>query len=361
MESESSNLFETVCGLAAEYDASDILLHEGQPAVLRIRGELVPIEGSIATTADFVWLRKVCKTADDLLDFDGSYVAPSGDRYRVNILRQMGRHATVMRRIRGNVPDMEALGLPVDVLQGWLSNAHGIILIAGRTGSGKSTTLASCINWINNKDRKHIVTIEDPVEYVFTPAKSVFTQREVGLDTPSFAQGLKRSLRQCPDIILVGEIRDADTAMTALQAAETGHLVLSTVHAASCSEVVERIQNVFPVEQRDGLLRIFSQCLIGSMCQTLLPAVDGGLALATEYFSNQGLAPKLIAEGRIPELVDFIQRSGKETGKRLIDSLAELCQTGRITQDTAMSFAPSPQELQRVLQGVNSGSGVSRR
>ncbi|MEO8205952.1 MAG: hypothetical protein ABI615_07200, partial [Chthoniobacterales bacterium] len=134
MESDSANLFETVCGLAAEYNASDILLHEGQPAVLRIRGELAPIEGSVANVPDFMWLRKACKTTEDALDFDGSYVAATGDRYRVNILRQMSRHAAVMRRIRGDVPEMEKLGLPVELLQGWLGNAHGIILIAGRTG-----------------------------------------------------------------------------------------------------------------------------------------------------------------------------------------------------------------------------------
>lgn len=344
-----------------EYSASDILLHEDQPAVLRIRGDLIPIEGSIASAADFLWLRKACKADGDVLDFDGSYVSAAGDRFRINILHQMGHHASVMRRIRSDIPTMESLGLPINILQQWLQSSHGIILITGRTGSGKSTTLASCLNWLNQTQRKHIITIEDPVEYVFKGERSVFTQREVGIDTPSFAQGLKRSLRQCPDIIMVGEIRDAETAMTALQAAETGHVVLSTVHAASCGEVVERIQNVFPSDQRQGLLRIFSQCLIGSMSQMLIPAIDGGVALACEYFTNHGLAPKLIAEGKIAELTDFIQRSGEENGKRFLESLAELCKQGRIDQETALKFAPSPQELQRILLGINSGGGASRR
>ncbi len=163
-------------------------------------------------------LRRACGATEEAKDHDSSFTSAEGIRFRVNLLRQLGRHAAVLRRIRSDIPDLETLGLPAEVLREWIARKSGLVLICGPTGSGKSTTLASCLEWMNQALCRHVVTIEDPIEYLFANRQCLFTQREVGIDTPSFAEGLRRSLRQSPDVILVGEIRDAETAMTAAQA-----------------------------------------------------------------------------------------------------------------------------------------------
>jgi pilus retraction protein PilT len=174
-----------------------------------------------------------CGAEAGALDFDGSFVSSDGHRFRVNIFRSLSRRGAVLRPIKTRVPSFEELGAPVDLLVSWIQRPTGLILVTGPTGSGKSTTVASCLDWLNQNHSYHIVTIEDPIEYLFQPARSLFTQREVGTDTPTFAQGLRRSLRQSPDVILLGEIRDAASALTALEAAETGHLVLATLHSSN--------------------------------------------------------------------------------------------------------------------------------
>jgi twitching motility protein PilT len=279
----------------------------------------------------------------------------------VNLLRQSGERAAVLRRIRNDIPDMESLGLPAEVLREWCGHKSGIVLVCGPTGSGKSTTLAAAMEWMNQTIARHIVTIEDPIEYLFTSKRCLFTQREVGIDTSSFAEGLRRSLRQDPDVIFVGEIRDALTATTALQASETGHLVLATLHASNAGDTIERLQIIFPAEEREAVRRTLSTQLLGVLCQRLLPAKDGSLALVAEYFTNVGVTRKYVAEGKTPELADQITRSDPRSGRDFLSSIAALVRAGRITEEEASSAVDNPQELLRALRGISSSAQSTRR
>ncbi|MFZ4683151.1 MAG: type IV pilus twitching motility protein PilT [Terrimicrobiaceae bacterium] len=350
---------EALCASAIQYGASDLLLHEGRPPQVRLEGRLTPLDSPPLTAEFFDALWKSCR-AGDKQDFDTSLTS-SGSRFRVNLLNQLGQRAAVLRRIRNDIPDLETLGAPADLIRDWCGRKSGLVLVCGPTGSGKSTTLAAAIEWMNSTMSRHVVTIEDPIEYLFTGRSCLFTQREVGIDTPSFAEGLRRSLRQNPDVIFVGEIRDALTATTAIQASETGHLVLATLHSSSCADAVERLQLFFPMDERDAVRKTLSGQLLGVLCQRLLPATQGGVALAAEYFTNVGAVRKFIAEGKLTELSDLIARSDVKTGRDALAALAQLVREGKITEEVAASVAENPQELQRILRGISSSSQSTRR
>ncbi len=350
---------EALCAAAIQYGASDLLLHEGRSPQFRLDGRLTPLESPPLSPEFFDALWKSCR-AGDKQDFDTSLTS-SGSRFRVNLLYQLGQRACVMRRIRNDIPDLEKLGAPVDLIQDWCARKSGLVLVSGPTGSGKSTTLAAGIEWMNSTMARHIVTIEDPIEYLFTGRSCLFTQREVGIDTQSFAEGLRRALRQNPDVIFVGEIRDALTATTAIRASETGHLVLATLHSSSCPDAIERLQLYFPMDERDAVRKTLSGQLLGIICQRLLPGVHGGVVLAAEYFTNIGAARKYIAEGKLTELSDLIGRSDVKTGRDSLTALAQLVREGKITEEIAASFAENPQELQRILRGISSSSQSTRR
>jgi pilus retraction protein PilT len=352
---------ETLCAAAVEYGASDLLLHEGQPPRFRLNGTLTTADAAPLTGAFFDDLWSACRASAETTDFDTSLTSAQGVRFRVNLLRQTGARAAVLRRIRSDIPDLETLGVPSDVLREWCGRKSGIVLVCGPTGSGKSTTLAAALEWMNRHLARHVVTIEDPIEYLFTGRSCLFTQREVGIDTPSFAEGLRRSLRQDPDVIFVGEIRDADTAATALQASETGHLVLATLHASNSGDAVERLQIIFPPAEREAVRRTLSTQLLGILCQRLIPALDGGLALATEYFTNVGVMRKLVADGKIPELSDQITRSDPRQACNFPSSIAALVKSGRISEEEAVAGVDNPQELHRMLRGISSSSQATRR
>lgn len=349
---------EKLCNLSEELQASDIILHAGMPPVLKVHGQLTQPEQIPLTPEELNTFWSACGASDSATDYDTSFVSSSGVRFRVNLLQQMGQRAAVLRRVKANVPTFEELGLPGELLTEWITRPAGIVIVSGRTGSGKSTTLAACLEWINLHQHRHIITIEDPVEYVFTPKGSIFTQREIGVDTPGFAEGLRRALRQCPDVILVGEIRDKDTAETALQAAETGHLVLTTVHASSAAESVERLQTLFAGSGTERFLRFFSEVLIGIFCQQLLPAREGGMVLVPEYFTSEGVIPKLIAEGRIPEIADAIHRADVRRARSFASSLIDLVKAARIDENTALNHAADPHSLKRSLRGIHAGISV---
>jgi twitching motility protein PilT len=221
--------------------------------------------------------------------------------------------------------------------------------------------MASILEWINSSMARHVVTIEDPVEFLFAGKMSIFSQREVGVDTPSFAEGLRRSLRQNPDIIFLGEIRDAVSALTAIQAAETGHLVLATVHAAGCADVVARLELLFPSEEREAVRKTLAAQLHGILCQRLLPALSGGRALLCEYFSNGGSSRRLIVEGRMDELQDFVTRGDPRSVRSFGDSLLELVKVGAVAESVAMEHADNPQEFARALRGITSSVQAIRR
>jgi pilus retraction protein PilT len=356
-----SETIERLSQAAEAYQASDLLLHEGRPPLLRIAGKLRALEFAPLDARFFEALRKACGATEGAKDHDSSLTSADGIRFRVNLLRQLGQHAAILRRIRSEIPDLGALGLPVEVLREWIARKSGLVLICGPTGSGKSTTLASCLEWMNQTLSRHIVTIEDPIEYLFANRQCLFTQREVGIDTPSFAEGLRRSLRQSPDVILVGEIRDAETAMTAAQASETGHLVLSTLHSSSCTDAIERLQFLFPAPSRDGVRRTLAGQLLGIPCQRLLPSLSGGMIVAAEYFSNIGAMRKYIVDGKMPELADGINRSSAENARSFISSLSRLVIDQLVSEEVAGDAADNPQELSRALRGISSSAQATRR
>lgn len=352
----NSPLVTEILRAATESGASDVIMHLGKPAVVRVQGQLVTVQSSPISEDDFDAIWSTCGAAADAVDFDAGMTTPDGTRFRVNLLSQLGTRAAVLRRIRSDVPELGTLGVPVELLQDWASRKSGVIFICGPTGSGKSTTVAAALEWLNTTVARHIVTIEDPVEYVFTSKQAIFTQREVGIDTPSFAEGLRRSLRQNPDVIFLGEIRDATSALTAIQAAETGHLVLSTLHASTCSDVISRLELLFPAEDRESVRKTLAAQLLGVLCQRLLPTRDGGRALACEYFSNFGSSRRIIGEGRMEDLQSFISRGDPQTACSLASAIIALIRSGKIDEETALENSDNPQELRRTLRGVHSSA-----
>ncbi len=342
--------------LAVSHGASDVLLREEKAPVLRINGALFAAESAPLSPNDMDSLWTACHAQPDDLDRDASLATAGGDRFRVNLHRRLGERGAVLRRIKREIPALDTLGVPADLLRDWGGRESGLVIVSGPTGSGKSTTLASLLDHVNHAVARHIVTIEDPVEYLFEPALSLFTQREVGMDTASFAEGLRRSLRQDPDIILLGEIRDAASATAALQASETGHLVLATLHASSCNEAIERLEILFPQNERDAVRKILSSQLAGVLCQRLVPARTGGRTAACEYFSNEALSRKLIAEGRLAELQDLVARGDPRSSRSLQDSVLQLVRGGLVDEAVAMEIVPRPQEFARALRGIVSGA-----
>lgn len=352
---------ETLCAAAEAYNASDLLLHEGRPPQVRIGGSLRPLEYAPLDSLFFDALWRACGARAETQDHDSSLTSGGGVRFRVNLLRQLGQRAAVLRRIRSEIPDMETLGVPAELLRDWIRRRAGMILVCGPTGSGKSTTLAAALEWLNENLSRHVITIEDPIEYLFSSRMSLFTQREVGIDTPSFAEGLRRSLRQNPDVIFVGEIRDAETATTAIQACETGHLVLATLHSSNCIDAIERLQLLFPSTSRDAVRRTLSGQLLGILCQRLLPALPAGVVLAAEYFSNIGAMRKYITDGKLTDLTDAIGRSDPRSAQSFVSSMSQLVQAQRVSEDVAAASSDNPQELLRALRGISSSSQATRR
>lgn len=339
---------------AKESDASDVYLREGEVPRLRVNGQIWAA-GEVPLPSEQVgafW--RFCDADPDCdRDVDAGFEAPNGERYRVNLHRERDRIGAVLRRIKAEIPHLETVGAPVKLLTSWFSRPSGLILVAGPTGSGKSTTLASSLNWVNHHQSRHIVTIEDPIEYIFGNEMSYITQRAVGIDTDSFVKGLRGALRQDPDIILVGEIRDGETATTALQAAETGHVVVSTVHSSTVPETVERLTNLLPSESRVSTLQLLSNQLIGVLCQRLIPAVEGGRALIVEHMENAGATRQWIEDTALPEISEFIARGDNPANKNFLASIVEACESGKISPQTAEATCANPGEFRRAYRGIS--------
>jgi len=349
-------IIDSLCVLSNAHAASDLFLQEGLAPQLRINGELVVISAAPLPAEELASLWKQCGAAEDALDFDGSYIASNGNRFRVNLFRTLFKRGAVFRPIKMTIPALETLGVPADLMASWITRPFGLVLVTGPTGAGKSTTLAASLEWLNQNYHRHIVTIEDPIEYLFTPVKCLFTQREVMSDTTTFAEGLRRSLRQSPDVILLGEIRDRDSAVTALQAAETGHLVLATLHSSNVLDSLERLSRLFDASEREGVLALLSQQLIGIICQKLVPALPDGRALVVEHFENQAVTRKWIAESKFRDLADFLGRGTVPGNVSFLHSLMEMIKAERITEATGLQAAANPRELSRRLRGIESSS-----
>ena len=346
---------ELYCRAAQEYNASDLILHAGEPPVVRVSGSVTPMDAPPLKPEDLREFRYYCGVPESSDDHDAGYVSGQGTRFRVNFHRSLGLDGAVLRRINATPPEIDQLGVPAALLKEMAGRKSGILIVSGSTGSGKSTTLAAVLEWVNRNLERHIVTIEDPVEFVFQRNQSLFTQRAVGLDTESFSEGLRRALRQAPDIIMVGEIRDAATASVALQAAETGHLVMATLHASDVGEVIERLLAFFPEGEHRGILQVLSGQLLGVVCQKLLPATDGGLVLACEHMTNVGIMRQCILNADFSTLRDQLAQADPEESLDFLRSFQRLVSDGRISEESALLAVPNPAELRRRLRGISSG------
>src|SRR5436190_3345410 len=335
--------------IAVDRGASDVHLKIGRPPIVRYDGELEPLEDwSMLTSPDLEEvLRLVGASSRSRLDgfertgeLDTAYQTTGLPRFRVNAFRQRGDVSVAFRVIPRKVPDFQSLRLPPGVEK--LSEEHrGLILVTGATGSGKTTTLAAMVGHINRTRRQHIVTIEDPIEILHDDATCIVNQREVGIDTESFNEALRRALRQDPDVILIGEMRDAETAETALQAAESGHLVLSTMHTVDASETLGRLVEFFPAIKQPQVRSILAGVLRGVISQRLLPRIGGGRIAAVEVMVANSRIQELIRENK-PEFVpEAIAEGGffqmQTMGKALID----LVVSGDVDQETAAAAAPN--------------------
>jgi twitching motility protein PilT len=341
-------------------NASDLHLTAGVPPMLRQRGRLSALEGypnlTTEDTREFIY--SVLSTdqrrrLETDLQLDFAFVVPGQARFRVNAYFQRGAIAAAFRLIPSEIVPIDKLGLP-PIVHELARRPRGMVLVTGPTGSGKSTSLAAMIDEINQTREEHIVTIEDPIEFVHAHKRCVINQRELGNDATSFGAALKAALRQDPDVILVGEMRDLETIATALTAAETGHLVFGTLHTQDAPQTIDRVIDVFPPEQQAQIRVQLSVTLQGVVTQQLLPTSDGaGRCVACEVLVPTAAVRNLIREGKIHQIPSIIQ-TGAAHGMQSMDAaLATLVRAGRITQELAESRSSTPDELRRLLGGVS--------
>ncbi len=348
---------EGILRYAAELGASDIHLKAGKHPVLRIASQLKGVEADAPTDVDMQRIAEMIIPEFLRVRFreehevDFSYFAPGIGRFRTNVYMQRGQVNVAMRHVKDKVPDFGALNLPL-VLKRLAMSERGIIFVSGATGSGKSTTLACMLEYVNGHDSSHIITMEDPIEYIFEDKQCVIDQREVGLDTISFQRALKSVLRQDPDIIMVGEMRDAESFSAAIAAAETGHLVLTTVHSNSAAQTVTRILDFFPVHERDQILRAMSGVLCAVVCQRLVPARAGGAVPAVEILINTPLVRKLLEEGKTEKLHSAVESGGEDGMQSFNQSLFKLIKEGLVSEEEALMKSSNPDQLKMNLKGI---------
>jgi twitching motility protein PilT len=351
-----------------ESGASDLHLKAGRPPILRLDGELTTLDGWSPLTSDRLEqiAREVGASDPDRLtaffetgELDSAYQEQGLPRFRVNAFRQRGEISFAFRLIPSDVPRFDELGLPAGVRR-LADQYHGLVLTTGATGAGKTTTLASMIGHINRSRRQHIVTIEDPIEIVHEDVNSIVNQREVGLDTESFHQALRRALRQDPDVILIGELRDAVTAETAVQAAESGHLVLSTMHTVDASETVRRLVEFFPAVQQDQVRSVLASVLRGIVSQRLLPRIGGGRVPAVEVMVNNSRIEELIRENKAEEIPEAIADGVFFDMQTLPSALIDLVLTGSVEREVAANAAPNRHDFLLLLERAEKARGVEQ-
>ena len=333
--------------------ATDVFLLEEEPPRIRHDGDVVVLHpGPIPRVAMEEFWKSCGIDPANHLEADVSWRLPGGSRLRVNLYHSLGRLAAVLRPIRDEIPPLSELGLPGPLLESWMQRRYGLILVTGPTGSGKSTTVASCLDWINHNLARHIVTLEDPIELMFKNDKSLFSQREIRHDSPDFSTGLRSALRQSPDILFLGEIRDTETALTALHAAETGHLVISTLHSSSVVETLDRFSHLLKAET-SGALNLLASQLVGIISQQLLPRLGGGLFPALEYMQNEAATRRWILENRLADLQDHLLKSSEATNCSLLEYLVASVHQGYLDADVARSSCSRPQDFDRSMRGIS--------
>ena len=366
---------EELLQLVFDKDASDLHIAAGVPPMIRVGGKLQPTDYEPLNADETqklifsILTNDQRKTLEQTWELDCSYGVIGLGRFRVNVYKDKGAYAAALRTIASKIPRFEELGLP-SVVKELINKPRGLILVTGPTGSGKSTTLASMIDLINTNKSEHILTIEDPIEYLHVSKKSLVNQRELGEDTKSFANALKASLREDPDIILVGEMRDLETIQLALTAAETGHLVFGTLHTSSASQTVDRIVDVFPPHQQMQTRVQLSNSLVGVMSQTLLPRTGGagdplakgkGRVMAMEVMMVTPAISNLIREGKTAQMYSAIQTGAKYGMQTLEMALKELCLSRQIRFEDAMGKTSRPEDFQRLMSESGAGAAATMK
>lgn len=346
---------EQLLSYAVENNASDVHVTVGVPPTARVNGMLVPIDGEKLSPAD---TRKLVdeivapeyrRILDEKGEIDLSHSVKGFGRFRVNVYRQRGSYSLALRVVSLYVPSMEELGLP-PVIKDLAGKTRGLVLVTGPTGSGKSTTLAAMIDLINSERNCHILTLEDPIEYLHRHKTGIVNQREIGHDSETFATGLRSALRQDPDVILVGEMRDLDTMATAITAAETGHLVLSSLHTMGADKTIDRIIDVFPPYQQQQIRVQLSTVLQGIVSQNLISSRDGKKRVpAVEVMIATPAIRNLIREGKTHQIVTSMQTGGKY-GMQIMDAaLAQLYKEGLIAYESALQYCTGEETLKRFI------------
>ena len=350
-------IFRSILSGAVQAGASDVHIKPDAPVVFRIERVLVPVdvplpgEQWVKSVVENLVPRELRDRFADQHEIDFAFGLPGLGRFRANAFQQRGQLTLALRLVKTSVPTFKELNLP-DIIRSLAEAPRGIIIIAGAIGAGKSTTLAAMLDHINNSTRKHVITLEDPIEYVFDDKQSVIEQREVGIDTTSFGTGLRHILRQDPDVIVIGEMRDAESAAAAMSAANIGHLVITTLHTADVTQSVQRVLEFFPTEQRSYARRLFAATLQAVVCQRLVTASNKGILPAVEILINTGGVAKLIETDRVEKLVQLMELSAADGMQTFDQALQQLLAAGRISRDEALAHAANPDALRMAFQGV---------
>lgn len=354
MSTNTQELLQRISALGA----SDLFIVAGRPLSYRLHDQVVQdnsqrllpddtsaIIEEIYHLAGDRSMETLTETGDD----DFSFALPGISRFRVSAYRQRGSLAAVIRIITFTLPSPEEMGIPANIIR-LASLNKGLVLVTGPAGSGKSTTLSCMIDHINRTQEKHIITLEDPLEYLHRHDKSIVSQREINTDTQSYVAALRAALRQSPDVILLGEMRDFETIQVAMTAAETGHLVFSTLHTIGTANTIDRIIDVFPANQQRQIAVQLSMVLQAVVCQQLVPSVNGKLVPAFEVMTMNPAIRNMIRDGKVPQIDGILYSSANNENLVAMDtSLADLCRRGIITKETALSFATNPEMLGRKL------------
>ena len=347
----TTRLLEPYLKIMVEKQAADIYFVTGARPNMKHNGVTVPISKNSFKPGQIKKLAYSLLTEDQVSEFENnqelnlSFGLADVGRFRANIFIQRSEVSMVIRYIKGIIPAIDDLGLP-PALKNIVMNKTGLVLVVGSTGSGKSTTLASMINYRNQRETGHILTIEDPIEYVFRHDKSVISQREVGMDTKNYENALREAMREAPEVIMIGESRDRDTMQSAINFADTGHLCLTTLHAVNSNQALDRMMNMFPSDMRETLLMDLSLNLKAVISQRLVPSTSGNLVCASEVLINTPHISDLIREGNFNEIKEIMEK-GDNSGMQTFDqSLFELFEAGKISKKQALSFADSSTNLE---------------
>lgn len=351
--------------LMADTQASDVFFTAGAPAQIKIKGEVVRIDDKVLDAARMKEIVYETMSPEQIaaferdLEINFSLVEAGVGSFRVNVFKQRGACAMVIRHIKHNIPSIESLQIP-PILKEVVMEKRGLILVVGSTGSGKSSTLAAMINYRNQMASGHILTIEDPIEFMYRHAKSIVNQREVGIDTRSYHNALVNAMREAPDVILIGECRDKETFGAALQYAQTGHLCLSTLHANNSYYALNRIINLFPHDARDSLLMDLSVSLKAVISQRLVHDVNGEIVPAVELMLNTSHIQELIKDGEIDRIKEAMEQSLAPGSQTFEQSLFQLYQAGKITLDEAMVNADSATNLHWLISNAKSAPSAAQ-